>query len=282
MKPRGIVVLSLGALLSIAVIGVVGMRGGESEYLSDEKFIEQARASGALGGKAAATARRPPTVGGQDDRVPKIEIETDGYDMGTIANDAIAHGQVKVYNRGKVPLKIIRIETTCPCTVGVLPDEIPPGGEALLEITVDPSRIQGFYALKTLTIISNDPVNGYTRLQVGTRVDPEVSIEPEEVQFGEVEFGDMPERSVRIRQLAEGDFTISSIAVTGGDGAAFIVTHEEVPEAEWVQAGKREYDVRIAVSPLAAPGQHTIGLFIYSDSYERLSQFNVRVEMTMN
>ena len=73
--------------------------------------------------------------------VPVIEIETDHFFMGEIESDAIAEVFVKVFNRGESPLAITKVTTECPCTKGeMLEPVIPPGGEGILRVTVDPKR----------------------------------------------------------------------------------------------------------------------------------------------
>jgi hypothetical protein len=281
MKPQGIIVVALVALLLTAVLIMVGMTGDEPEPLSNEEFIAQLRASEKTGDVPGDAPARAPSIEGQEDRAAKIEVEANVYDLGLIANDTIAHGQLKVYNRGKVPLKIYRVDTQCPCTMGFLPEEIEPGGEAIMEITVDPSLMQGFYSEKFLTIRNNDPVNQLFRVKVRATVDPEIAIEPTRLDFGIVEVGDTPERFIRIRQLADDDFTISYIEPRGPEDTPFTVDHREVPEEDWAHPGKREYDVSVAVSPTAGPGEHAIGLYVYSDSYKRLKSFGIRVDMTV-
>ncbi len=281
MKPQGIIVIALVGLLLAAVLIVVGMTGDESKNLSNEEFIAQLRVSGNTGDVPGFVPGRAPTIDGQENMAAKIEVEANVYDLGLIASDTIAHGQLKVYNRGKVPLKISGIDTQCPCTMGFLPKEIEPGGEAIMEITVDPNLMQGFYSEKFLTIKSNDPVNRHFRVKVRASVSPEIAIEPNVLNFGIVEVGDTPERFIRIRQLADDDFTISYIESRGSEDKSFIVGHREVPEEDWAHPGKREYDVSVAVSPTASPGEHAIGLYVYTDSYKRLKSFGIRVEMTV-
>ncbi len=282
MKAQGIIILVLGALLLITVFGLIGMEGDEREYESDEDFIAQVRAGSREGrGSTSTTASRPPSVAGKDDLVAKIDLEAQVHDMGIIARDALSHGQLKVYNRGKISLRIRKIDTQCNCTTGSLPDKIPPGGEANLEITVNPYLIPGFYSRKILSIHSNDAVRSVARVEVRAQVDPEVSVDPRVLDFGAVEFGDLPERSVRIRQLTEEDFVISRVEAKDAEEMPFVVTHQEIPEENWAYPGKREYDVRVAVSPSAGRGDHTIGLVVHTDSYRRLKAFCIRVEMAL-
>ena len=119
------------------------------------------------------------------------------------------------------------------------------------------------------------------RVEVRAQVDPEVSVDPRVLDFGAVEFGDLPERSVRIRQLTEEDFVISRVEAKDAEEMPFVVTHQEIPEENWAYPGKREYDVRVAVSPSAGRGDHTIGLVVHTDSYRRLKAFGIRVEMAL-
>ena len=281
MKPQGIIVIALVGLLLTAVLIVVGMTGDDSKNLSDEEFIAQLRTSGKTGDVPGQPPGRSPTIVGQENMAAKIEVEANVYDFGLIASDTIAHRQLKVYNRGKVPLEISGIDTQCPCTMGYLPEKIEPGGEAILKVTVDPNLMQGFQSEKILTIKSNDPVNRHFRIIVRASVNPEIAIEPNVLNFGIVEAGDTPERFIRIRQLADDNFTISNIEPRGAQDKHFIVAHREVPEEDWAHPGKREYDVSVAISPTASPGEHAIGLYVYTNGFKRLNSFGIRVEVTV-
>ncbi len=145
-----------------------------------------------------------PPVGENFEQTAQIELETGNkYDFGIIPNDKETTKKVKVYNKGKGPLNLRFIQTSCACTQGTIPpgqEVIPPGGEGYILVTVYPSKVAGFYSEKVLTIYSNDPKNSPFELKVIARINPEFLIEPEDINFGELPKGSTKEISVTITQ----------------------------------------------------------------------------------
>ncbi len=150
-----------GLVLMFGAVAFLGGCGSEeaSEDPSvdpEEAFLEEVRTEIASELKSSSEAG----VIQDGKELPKIEVESDRFEMGVIANDKIAHAEMKVYNRGTVPLRISKVSTSCGCTTGNMRnDVIPPGETGYLEIHVDPAKIPGYFAAKTLTLFSNDPLN---------------------------------------------------------------------------------------------------------------------------
>ena len=187
MKNTGIILLGVAAGLVTAVIAYAILSNAQnSEPLSDEEFIEQARSSAAESTTTEVATAPVGSAVADATTQPSIELETNHYEMGTISNEEPTKGQVMVYNRGKSPLQISRVTTQCGCTQGAMAkgqETIPAGGQAPLEVTVDPFRIPGFSSTKTLTLFTNDPKNPSIQVKVSADVDPSVLFEvkgPEE------------------------------------------------------------------------------------------------------
>lgn len=185
---------------------------------------------------------------------PRIEVETLAYDMGVIASTKKGRGQIKVYNRGDAPLIIQSVKSSCGCTKAKMAEKvIAPGGEAILEITVDPAKIPGFKSTKTVTILTNDPKQAATRISVTVRVQPEIEWEPEELDFGEVDQGGTVEKTILVRQLIDGPFEITDAKIAGRPGA-FQVELEALPASEWRSPDHREYWLKTTLTPEARSG----------------------------
>ncbi len=179
--------------------------------------------------------------------VPKIELQTDAYDMGVVPSDAIAVQKMKVFNRGAAPLKIEKITTTCGCTTGEMEQSlIPAGGESDLIIRVDPKKIPGFYSNKVLTIYTNDPVTPHSTVNVVTQVQPEVEFDPEQLDIGRIDLGTGLKITARLRQLQDAPLEVSG-AVFQRDSPFLRASSALVPEAEWRTPGKREYLLTVEV-----------------------------------
>ncbi|HNT89318.1 MAG TPA: DUF1573 domain-containing protein, partial [Candidatus Hydrogenedentes bacterium] len=150
--------------------------------------------------------------------VPRIEVETTELHVGTIPNAGLFETRLAVYNRGKAPLRLSDVRTNCACSQGRIPESsrvVPPGGEGVIEVMVDPRRIVGFHSRKTLTLFSNDPEQSRVRIDVVADVDPEFEVIPAEVEFGEVEKGEVVSRTVLVRQRQEEPLEITDVAERG-------------------------------------------------------------------
>ncbi|MDP7640482.1 MAG: DUF1573 domain-containing protein, partial [Candidatus Hydrogenedentes bacterium] len=212
---------------------------------------------------------------------PRIELETDLYDMGVISNDSKGEGRIKVYNRGGAPLKISKVNTSCGCTTGTMSaDVIEPGGEAYINVIVDPFRIPRFDSTKILTVESNDPANdGKASVKVKAKVTPEIAWEPEKVDFGDIEKGQSPERTVRVRQVSDEKFEL--LNVEGSDrGRFFDVSYSKVPKDAWRTPGRAEYDMRLSVKPSAQSGPRRMSLTM-TTNLRRLKRVNYSVAMNV-
>lgn len=212
-------------------------------------------------------------VGVDDNFVPIIEVETDEFDMGLISNAEPTSKPLKVFNRGKLPLKIYNIETSCACTQGEIPEAqsvIPVGGEGIVTVTVDPYRIPGFVSDKVLTISSNDPNQTQVKVTVHADVDPEFVLEPAVFDFGKVNKGESPALTVRFRQLQDAPINITEVNSFGqlapSEAADELqLSFEPVPEDQWAEPDKREYDIHAQLAPDAPVGTLYRRVFLVSD-----------------
>lgn len=272
MKNTGIILLGVAAGLVTAVIAYAILSNAQNrEPLGDEEFIEQARSSaaGSIGTEVATAPRSPATA--DETTQPRIELETDHYHMGTIANDEKTEGQIMVYNRGKAPLLITKVTTQCGCTQGAMPkgrETIPPGGQVPLEVIVDPFRIPTFTSTKTLTLYSNDPNNPTITVKVSADVAPEVEIEPASLDFGPVAKGETPQLTYIVRQVGDQTFDITGQRIAGTRDA-FDVSFKERPVSEWKTPGHKEYLVTAKVRPSAPTGDLRASAMLSTD-FKRL------------
>lgn len=208
------------------------------------------------------------------EKAPEIYFDTTTIDLGVIANDKEAHKEVPVYNRGGSVLEITDVRTSCSmCTIGSFENggnRIQPGESSNLKITVAPRGIHGFHSRKVLTLMCNDPRNPQMELVVEAHVDPEYILEPESFTFGETEKGKPAAISIVLRNCTA--TAVSVLAVTlaadsttpeASDNITFQM--EEIPEAEWKQAGRKEYRITATLAPEMNAGPFEIPVFIHTD-----------------
>lgn len=239
--------------------------------------------SGDPASDAGVDATLPP-AGSAPDETAAIDIDRE-MDFGIVSRTETTHGTLAVCNRGKRPLAIRDIQTSCACTRGELPpgkNVIPPGECADVRVSIYPNRIFGFKSVKTLTFMSNDPANPSVTVTVSATVDPEFSLEPETLDFGTVEKGTETRRTLRLATLTEEPVTVTAAGDRMPD-AADTSPHgpwrheiEKVPEADWKVSGKPEWLIHVTLEDWAAPGPLERAVFLSTD-VKRFPHFRVPV-----
>jgi hypothetical protein len=257
----------------------------DSQLASEDDFLAEARS---LSEKAPAPADPVGSLPGVDDdpaMVPVIAVETTQYDIGVIPNEGLSYGTFVVANRGKAPLKISDIRTSCACTTGKVKRSdsmIPPGQSAEVEVTVDPRRIAGFHSHKTLTIFSNDPATPQVAVDVIAKVDPEFEVVPEEVDFGSVNKGEAASATIVVRQLRDKPVKLKDVEAFGSDSVKDVTySFSERPRSAWTHLDKAEYEIQIALSPAVSPGAFA-RYFTISTNVDRLPSMRIPVKGTVN
>jgi hypothetical protein len=244
----GHIIVAVSVLLG-GMLGLVLIMGGGTEAAPDAALTSNASL---------------PPAGTDPAFTPIIEVETSEKDMGTVSNTETTRKPFVIRNKGKATLKIIQVKTSCACTQGHIPADglmIAPGGEGTMEIEVDPRRIPGFQAHKVLTILSNDPLTPTINVGVTTHVEPEFSITPDELNFGDVAKGSDVKLTMVLKQLREEPVEINEINTFGmvkkesKEAAEFAAMSDDFvfevvkrPESAWAQPGKAEYDISVALT----------------------------------
>ncbi len=265
------------ALLSVTLLwGCGGPDSADEDGDPDEAFLQNVRQT-AVSSSSAGQSRGVIQPG---NRVAKVELETTDYVMGTISYKGLGHGEIKIYNNGTGNLEVTRITTTCNCTVGSMRNRvIPPGEVGILEITVDPSRIAGFFATKTLTLFTNDPLNPFPTVDVTTYVEPEAEFSPDKFLLGIRSRNETVEMVTRVRQIQETPLEIISVEFPK-KSPYFTAEFAEVPESEWKTPHKREYIITARVLPGAPEGEYLEVIYVKSN-LEYQSEIGLPVYLTI-
>lgn len=256
MRKLGITLIALSVLIMVGItylIFTANQNNGPGQ--SEEEFLESVQnRTPASGGGGVNTAVLPPANSGQG--LPVMRVETTHFDMGLIKNDDFSYDEMKVYNDGEAPLVISRVTTSCGCTTGQMESNtIPPKGEGVLRIKLDPYRIPGFKSTKVLTIISNDPANSRQQVKVSAQVNPEIKFSIDKIAFGEVMQGIGGEVTFKVTQVDDQPFKLTNAAPLKLKDV-FSASAQPVPEEEWATPGFQEYLVTARVSPDAPIAVH--------------------------
>ena len=222
-----------------------------------------------------------PPVDVDQELVPILEIGMDRFDAGLVPNDQITVKTIPVKNTGRKKLVIRQITTTCACTTGkITPAEIMPGRTATMEITIEPDRVAGFYSAKQLTIMSNAPATPMKDLLVVVSIEPEFEVEPEMLEFGEVEKGARVEQQTVLRQIGDEPIELHGVVPMDMKDKNFSSSFRKLPEAEWRTPGKPEYLITVALEPIAPMGKLTKSLVIET-TCKRVPRLRLLCEATI-
>ena len=105
------------------------------------------------------------------DKVPKIEFETETIDYGTIEKGSDGVRVFKFKNTGDAPLIVSAVKSSCGCTVPKKPTApILPGDSGEIEVKYDTNRVNPIR--KTITVTSNADTPTVALKIKGTVIDP--------------------------------------------------------------------------------------------------------------
>ena len=120
---------------------------------------------------------------------PKLVLEKQDINVGTVYNGAVVTTQVKFSNGGDSKLLINGVRTSCGCTTVREPKkELAPGESDFLEVQFNSAGFRG-EVVKYINIESNDPTNQYATIKMTTEVKEE--LQPTN-RFSLLWFGDVP------------------------------------------------------------------------------------------
>jgi len=101
---------------------------------------------------------------------PKIVFNEQVKDLGEVYYGEVVDYNFEVTNKGKSDLILRRAYGTCGCTVAKVSNEpIKKGKKGIVSVKFDAKNLSG-YQIKTITVISNDPVTPYTTLTIKAKL----------------------------------------------------------------------------------------------------------------
>ena len=278
-----VVIALLAAFFLLVYLRSTDATGGESGNI-----IEEAKRLRSQGAGSQVTDGTIPGGGAPIELAGSIELPGEVFEAGELVNTGPTVKEIFVANRGKGPLNIAEIKTSCGCTVGemdknvVKPDgkkitQIPAGGRMPMKITIDPFRIPGFHSRKTLTVYSNDPKKPQVSIDVAVTIVPEYIAEPAALEFGNLEKGKAAEATMIVREANAKDLDITGVeagsdakAKDGTAGAPesplYTVDVQKRPVAEWASPDHPEWAVTLRLSPDLPTGSFKDTFFILSNT----------------
>ena len=132
--------------------------------------------------RAGARPRRTPSRG-QAVAGPKIEVNPETKDAGTVAKGQVIETTFVVKNNGGSDLIITDARPGCGCTVASFDKVVKPGAEGKVISSVDTKTFSGPIS-KSILLVSNDPERPQLNLFIKAIVKPFVDVLPQRATCG--------------------------------------------------------------------------------------------------
>lgn len=151
---------------------------------------------------------------------PKIHLDEEGYDFGTIKQGTEVVHEFKFKNTGDADLVITDVKTSCGCTAAVTSDKtIAPSKEGVIKVTFNSGGRNGPQT-KTVTIVSNDPEKPNAEVRLTGKIDPgeqpQIQVEPMALDIGVVEPGGVSSHEITITNTGTADLVIEEYVGRSG------------------------------------------------------------------
>jgi hypothetical protein len=244
-----------------------------------DAFLKEARqiAQEKPAAGAPETGLLPPAT--DSSNIPVIEADPAALDMGVISREGPSTGEIKIRNKGKATLEISQVSQSCGCVKASIDPKkrsVPPGGETVVTVTVDPKRIPSFESTKDVYVTSNDPKMPRLSVKVSAKIDPEFAVEPAELDFGDVPKGTVAEKTLLFRQLSDEPIEIQELRPLVSKSTDLDLSFAKRPEAEWKAPDRSEYVITVRLPADLSPGKLS-GSFAIQSTCKRLPSFPCKV-----
>lgn len=173
---------------------------------------------------------------------PRIVCAAPVHHFGSVDNDASITHVFPIENRGTAPLNISNVRACCGSSARMSSMTIPPGGDAALTVTVPLFGRKG-RQVKTIHVMSDDPVEPRFRIQVTGTAVAALDAQPDFLNFGVLEANRSESREISVFAATGQEFSITQLVST-------------VPHfvAEVAETGGRVSRVAVSTAPPLPPG----------------------------
>lgn len=124
---------------------------------------------------------------------PTVNVPKPDHDFGTIYQGENVRHAFSFSNSGNAPLTIEKVSSSCGCTAALASAKtLAPGESGEIQTSFDSTRFRGAVS-KTVYLYTNDPAQPMMQLHLNGKVQEEVALDPQMVNFGTV----APKRTVK-------------------------------------------------------------------------------------
>lgn len=187
---RRAAVLSALSCLSALALGAAISAGWGVEMLGRGRRAAEAR--GVLARPGAPSKPRSVAKG------PRVALDSDTYDFGTLELGGRGSHEFTIRNVGDAPLRLIKGDTTCRCTLIELPQgRLAPGAACAVRLEWEATEPTSVFRHGAV-LLTNDPRRRQIRLVVTGRVLSPLAASPGELIFTDVPAGASRQQRVLI------------------------------------------------------------------------------------
>ncbi len=174
---------------------------------------------------------------------PIIFVKDATHDFGRAQEGDIVHDVFVFENRGKAPLLLRKVSTSCGCTAALVSSNlIAPGESGKVEVSLRTTGYKGKLT-KEVYLDSNDPHNPHFVLKLVGEVKRDIDATPSYIDFGVIAPGATFVKTVRVASQTGVPFYITKLSASSPS--------VHLSEARKVAAGGYEFDVTVGPVPEA-------------------------------
>lgn len=138
-------------------------------------------------------------------------VKTTDHDFGTVARGAKAEFAFELTNLFEEDVHLVEVRSSCGCTTPKITQQTLKTWEKSSVIAVFNTKTHLGDKSATLTLVIDKPYYAELQLTVRGTIRGDVTFEPGSVQFGELDFGQVAEKTVRVTYVGRNDWRISDV-----------------------------------------------------------------------
>jgi len=220
-----------------------------------------------------STADKPFLPGEGPSGRPQMELSTEQVSFGTIDPYTLRTADVIVNNIGDALLTTSRIRSSCPCTQARMEkSDIQPGQQTTLHVELNPQHYHANDPRVAVIMYTNDPINPITMLKISADIQPEFTIEPAELDFGDLPVGQEHVLTLHARQELDEEFEVTRVE-TSRLGIDVLFKEVITPDDD----GRRCFEIEVRVTPDARPGALDSNLVVWTN-IERIPAVRIPIK----
>jgi len=191
----------------------------------------------------------------------QMELSPEEVSFGSIDPYTVRTADVIVNNIGNAVLTASRIKSSCACIQARIEKySIEPGRQTTLHVRMNPQNYHANDPRLGIIIYTNDPIDPIKTLTVSANIEPEFTIEPAELDFGDLPVGEEHVLILHARQELDEEFEVTRVTTSrlGVD-----VPFKEITTPD--DNGRRRFEIEVRVTSYAKPGPLDSNLVVWTN-----------------